>query len=118
MEQHNKLHALLLPCLHCKRSCRVSSQGVLGLQVLRLGESTSLRGKAAAAAVLAIAQNGKLHELALPPYLQGLQGVMPDTLQESKDLRHLSLSRIWCVSPFLRGSSGVLCKSMSASIGL
>ncbi|CAK0787844.1 hypothetical protein CVIRNUC_011066 [Coccomyxa viridis] len=104
--------------LHAEGCTQLTSESLQGfsqaaLEVLRLGESTSLRGKAAAAAVLAIAQNGKLHELALPPYLQGLQGVMPDTLQESKDLRHLSLSRICWGSSVGSRSLGQLCPKLT-----
>ena len=66
---------------------------MLGLQVLELGECTSLQGKLAAHAILAIAWRGKLRELALPN-LRGLQGVVLDMLRNSKHLRRLSASLV------------------------
>ena len=69
---------------------RVADELVLGLQVLLLGENPSLQGKLAAAAILAIAQHGKLGKLAL----SNLPGVMLDILQKSKNLSRLSASQL------------------------
>ena len=100
MQQHSKL----LPSLHCRRPWRVPSQWVLGLQVLRLGECTSLHGKPAAAAVLAIAQHGKLRKLTLP-CLRETGGVVLDLLRDLKDLECLSVSQLRYASPLHKGSS-------------
>ena len=73
---------------------RLTCKTALGLQVLELGECTSLRGKPAAAAILAIAQHGKLGQLALPSCLRERQGMVLALLKTSKDLRRLSASQL------------------------
>ena len=80
----------------------------LGLQVLQLDECTSLQGKPAAAAILAIAQHGKLGELALP-CLGEQQSVMLDLLRNSKDLRRLSATQLMYASPCHKWSSRSAC---------
>ena len=75
-----------------------------GLQVLQLDECASLRGEPAAAAILAIAQHGKLGELALP-CLGKQQSVMLDLLRNSKDLRRLSATQLMYASPYHKRSS-------------
>ena len=82
----------------------VTCKSALDLQVLQLDECTSLRGKPAAAAILAIARHGRLGELALP-YLHEQQSMVLNLLQNSKDLRRLSASQHMYASPIHKGLS-------------
>ena len=101
-----KLHAQLLPCLRCREAPEgLTCKTALGLQVLQLDECNSLRGKPAAAAILAIAQHGKLGELALPGCLRERQGMVLALLKNSKDLRRLSAIQLRYANASHRGSS-------------